>query len=218
MLFKMRALAVLMLAMAIGLGLVAQAGTVEASAEVTKQGDRKGQVWDIQHRLQQLGYYQAPLDGVFGEETQKAVQRFQQHHGLPVDGVVGKNTHTKLHQVSFTSDEIEMMAKLVYGEARGESFEGQVAVAAVVLNRLASPQFPNTVKDVIFEPRAFTAVDDGQYYSKPDKEAYRAVYAAISGWDPTGEALYYFNPQTATSDWIWSRPQIKQIGKHIFAL
>lgn len=116
----------------------------------------------------------------------------------------------------FSQNDIRLMANAVYGEARGEPYEGQVAVAAVILNRLKSPTFPNTVSGVIFEPRAFTAVADGQIWLTPDDTARRAVLDAINGWDPSGNALYYFNPETATSPWIWTRPQIKRIGKHIF--
>lgn len=120
-------------------------------------------------------------------------------------------------KVSVNQNEMQMLAQLVYSEARGESFKGQVAVAAVALNRLQSKDFPNTLKGVIFEPYAFTAVDDGQYWLSPNKTAYRAAWEAVRGWDPTNGALYYFNPATATSKWIWSRPQVVQIGKHIFA-
>ncbi|SFL84614.1 N-acetylmuramoyl-L-alanine amidase [Gracilibacillus orientalis] len=118
----------------------------------------------------------------------------------------------------FSQNDIQIMANAVYGEARGEPFEGQVAVASVILNRVESSTFPNTVSGVIFEPRAFTAVSDGQIWLTPNDNAKRAVLDAINGWDPTGEALYYFNPDTATSDWIWSRQQIKRIGKHIFCI
>ncbi|RKQ38010.1 spore cortex-lytic enzyme [Oceanobacillus halophilus] len=116
----------------------------------------------------------------------------------------------------FSQNDIQLMANAVYGEARGEPYEGQVAVAAVILNRVDSPSFPNTVSGVIFEPRAFTAVADGQIWLTPNERAKEAVLDAINGWDPTGHAIYYFNPDTATSSWIWSRPQIKRIGKHIF--
>ncbi|MBO8154934.1 MAG: spore cortex-lytic enzyme [Bacillaceae bacterium] len=116
----------------------------------------------------------------------------------------------------YSQNDIQMMARAVYGEARGEPYVGQVAVAAVILNRVESPSFPNTVSGVIFEPRAFTAVSDGQIWLTPDETATQAVIDAINGWDPSGNALYYFNPNTATSEWIWSRPQIKRIGKHIF--
>ena len=116
----------------------------------------------------------------------------------------------------FSQNDIQLMANAVYGEARGEPYEGQVAVAAVILNRVNSPSFPNTVAGVIFEPRAFTAVADGQIWLTPNDKAKQAVLDAINGWDPSGNALYYFNPDTATSSWIWTRPQIKKIGKHIF--
>nr|WP_227936469.1 spore cortex-lytic enzyme [Alkalihalobacillus deserti] len=116
----------------------------------------------------------------------------------------------------YSENDIQIMAQAVYGEARGESYVGQVAVAAVIINRVNSPTFPNTVSGVIFEPRAFTAVADGQIYMTPNETSRRAVLDAINGQDPTGNAIYYFNPDTATSGWIWSRPQIKKIGKHIF--
>lgn len=116
----------------------------------------------------------------------------------------------------FSQNDIQLMANAVYGEARGEPYEGQVAVAAVILNRVNSSSFPNTVSGVIFEPRAFTAVADGQIWLTPNERAKEAVLDAINGWDPSTSALYYFNPDTATSAWIWTRPQIKKIGKHIF--
>lgn len=116
----------------------------------------------------------------------------------------------------FSQNDIQLMANAVYGEARGEPYEGQVAVAAVILNRVESPSFPNTVSGVIFEPRAFTAVADGQIWLTPNETAKAAVLDAINGWDPSLSATYYFNPDTATSPWIWTRPQIKKIGKHIF--
>lgn len=116
----------------------------------------------------------------------------------------------------YSNNDIQLMANAVYGESRGEPYEGQVAVAAVILNRVNSPLFPDTVSGVIFEPRAFTAVADGQIWLEPNEQAREAVIDAINGWDPSGNALYYFNPDTATSGWIWSRPQIKTIGKHIF--
>ncbi len=125
------------------------------------------------------------------------------------------NTAVNVPQ-GFSQNDIRLMANAVYGEARGEPYEGQVAVAAVILNRLESPTFPNSVSGVIFEPRAFTAVADGQIWLTPNERATEAVLDAINGWDPSGNATYYFNPDTATSGWIWTRPQIKRIGKHIF--
>lgn len=125
-------------------------------------------------------------------------------------------TQAKNVPSGYSQNDIKLLANAVYGESRGEPYEGQVAVAAVILNRVQSASFPNTVSGVIFEPRAFTAVSDGQIWLTPNERAKEAVIDAINGWDPTGEALYYFNPNTATSGWIWTRPQIKQIGKHIF--
>jgi Cell wall hydrolyses involved in spore germination len=117
---------------------------------------------------------------------------------------------------NLSQNDINLMARAVYGEARGEPYIGQVAVAAVILNRLESPSFPNTISGILFEPGAFTCVADGQIWLTPNQTAYKAVRDALNGWDPTGGALYYFNPATATSKWIWSRPQLKRIGKHIF--
>ncbi|MBM7692666.1 N-acetylmuramoyl-L-alanine amidase [Peribacillus deserti] len=126
------------------------------------------------------------------------------------------NTAATNSPAGFSQNEIQLLANAVYGEARGEPYIGQVAVAAVILNRLESPVFPHSISGVIFEPGAFTAVADGQIWLTPNERAKEAVIDAINGWDPTGNALYYFNPETATSKWIWTRPQIKQIGKHIF--
>ncbi|SHF57347.1 spore cortex-lytic enzyme [Ornithinibacillus halophilus] len=132
------------------------------------------------------------------------------------DAAEGQTTKAVNVPQGFSQNDINLMANAVYGEARGEPYEGQVAVAAVILNRVESPTFPNTVSGVIFEPRAFTAVADGQIWLTPNDKAREAVLDAINGWDPTGNAIYYFNPDTATSSWIWGRPQIKRIGKHIF--
>ncbi|MBB3109455.1 N-acetylmuramoyl-L-alanine amidase [Paenibacillus phyllosphaerae] len=125
---------------------------------------------------------------------------------------------SKSNRLGLSENDIKLMANAVYGESRGESYEGQVAVAAVILNRLKSPSFPNTISGVIFQPGAFTAVADGQIWLTPNDRAKKAVQDAINGWDPTGGCIYYFNPDTATSAWIWSRPQVKTIGKHIFCM
>ncbi|MWV43483.1 spore cortex-lytic enzyme [Paenibacillus sp. HJL G12] len=120
--------------------------------------------------------------------------------------------------MGLSENDLKIMANAVYGESRGEPFEGQVAVAAVILNRVKSPSFPNTVHGVIFQPGAFTAVADGQIWLDPNDVARKAVQQALNGWDPSGGCLYYFNPKTATSKWIWSRPQVKTIGQHIFCM
>ncbi|UOR12444.1 spore cortex-lytic enzyme [Halobacillus amylolyticus] len=144
-------------------------------------------------------------------EQQQPQQQQQQQQSSPPQEPTAVNVPG-----GYSQNDIQLMANAVNGEARGEPYIGKVAVAAVILNRVESASFPNSVSGVIFEPRAFTAVSDGQIWLTPDESAKRAVIDAINGWDPSGQALYYFNPNTATSDWIWTRPQIKKIGKHIF--
>lgn len=194
-------------------------------------------VMQLQRNLGYLGYKVGSVDGVYGGKTTEAVKAFQANNEMNISGEVNKDTaNVIINQVSYTSDEPKTatisatsdkglskqelydLARVVHGEARGEPFTGQVAVAAVVLNRVESGNFGNSIKEVIYEPGAFTAVADGQYYLEPDSSAFKAVEAAIQGWDPTGGAIYYWNPQTATSKWVWSRPIINQIGKHVFAI
>ena len=204
------------------------------SNQVLQQGARGEDVIELQSRLTYNGFLKSKIDGVFGWNTYWAVRNFQYEFGLPVDGVVGAATKAKLVKATkyvkqgntssnaasvpngYSSNDIRLMANAVYGEARGEPYTGQVAVAAVIINRVQSASFPNTAAGVIYEPGAFTAVADGQINLTPNATAKKAVQDALNGWDPTGNALYYFNPDTATSSWIWSRPQIKKIGKHIF--
>nr|WP_256223828.1 cell wall hydrolase [Paenibacillus sp. 1_12] len=188
----------------------------QASALLTK-GISSGDVWDMQFRFRTLGYDQQVLDGIFGSQTLATVKQFQQDYGLTPDGVVGEQTWKTLKTYSLNQNELDIMAKVIYSEARGEPYEGQVAVGAVIMNRIESGQFPDNIHDVVFQAGAFTAVDDGQYALTPDKTAYLAAQDALRGWDPTNQSLYYFNPKTATSRWIWSRPQTITIGNHIFA-
>jgi N-acetylmuramoyl-L-alanine amidase len=197
-------------------------------------GNTGNDVYQVQQRLIWWGYMQGNADGVYGAQTFAAVQLFQSRNGLNVTGSVDADTFralgftpivaapavNKTAAVQSTgttsSGDLYLLAKLIYGEARGEVFEGQVAIAAVVMNRVRSPLFPNTVAGVIYEPGAFTAVSDGQFYLQPDQNAYKAAQLALDGWDPTYGALYYFNPATATSPWIWSRPYLMTIGSHRF--
>lgn len=187
------------------------------AAAVLKPGSANGDVWDLQYRLKALGYYNYPLDGIYGPKTAYATGKFQRNYGLRVDGIAGYETWKALKKYSLNQREVDLLARIIYSEARGEPYIGQVAVGAVVMNRIQSPNFPNNIQDVIFQPGAFTAVDDGQFWLTPNSTAYRAALDAVRGWDPTYNALYYFNPNTATSAWIWSRPQTVKIGNHIFA-
>ncbi|WP_274652664.1 cell wall hydrolase [Paenibacillus humicola] len=177
----------------------------------------KGQLTEeLQFRLHTLGYLTGPVTDKFTAATVKALIRFQQHVGLPADGIAGPRTWKILKKLTVNKRELAMMARVIYGEARGESYEGQVAVGAVLLNRRASPQFPNTIRGVIFEPKAFTAVNDGQYWLIPDNTAFKAAKAAILGWDPTGNALFYYNPKISKSAWFRTLSATTRIGNHEF--
>lgn len=178
----------------------------------------------VQQKLKELGYYSGSVDGVYGQGTRNAVIAFQKANGLTADGIVGQNTARALgislntQQVAQSSSDLYLLAKTVYAEARGEPYEGQVAVAAVILNRVESPDFPNTIAEVVYQPWAFTAVHDGQINLEPNETAYSAARDAMNGWDPTYGCLYYYNASTATSKWIFSRTTVVTIGKHVFAI
>ena len=176
----------------------------------------------VQQKLKDLGYYTGAIDGIIGTKSKTAIKNFQRDYGLVVDGIVGPKTLNALglgsiSNSSYSSADITLLARCVYAEARGEPYTGQVAVAAVVLNRVKSASFPNTISGVIYQPYAFTAVNDGQINMTPNQSAYNAAKDAMNGWDPTYGCLYYFNPATATSKWIWSRTIVVKIGKHNFA-
>jgi N-acetylmuramoyl-L-alanine amidase len=203
------------------IGLTSAAGnytqTAYAATAILKQGSQTGDVWDLQFRLKMRGYYNKQIDGIFGSSTTDAVKIFQKNYGITADGVIGTNTWNALHRYSANQADLDILARVIYSEARGESYAGQVAVGAVVMNRLKSGKYANNIHDIVFQAGAFTAVSDGQYWLTPDSSAYLAAQDAVRGWDPSKGALYYFNPGTATSAWIWSRPQTIRIGNHIFA-
>lgn len=174
----------------------------------------------IQQKLKDLGYYFGSVDGIYGNATRSAVVAFQKANGLTADGVAGPKTIAALglNFNSVTSSDLYLLAKCVHAEARGEPYVGQVAVAAVILNRVKDAAFPNTISGVIYQPWAFTAVNDGQINLEPNSTAYQAAQDALNGWDPTYGCLYYYNPTTATSKWIFTRQTVVTIGKHVFAI
>lgn len=199
-----------------------------ARAETVYWGSRGETVRQVQTKLKQWGYYTGETDGIFGQSTYDAVVWFQRVNGLTADGTVGQETLAALGIASsgasasvssaVSSSDLTLLAHCVHGEARGEPYIGKVAVAAVVLNRVRSPLFPNTISGVIYQEGAFTCVTDGQLYLTPDEDAYRAARDALNGWDPTYGCLYYYNPETAVSAWIWSREVRLTIGAHAFAV
>ncbi|SMF26383.1 spore cortex-lytic enzyme [Paenibacillus barengoltzii] len=208
----------LLLVIMLSAGLLGGATPTPAAAAsgTVKLGSTSGDVWDLQYRLKALGIFNKQLTGYYGTKTQQAVRTFQSRYGLQVDGVAGPQTWKALRKYSLNQTEMDLLARVIYSEARGEPYTGQVAVGAVVMNRIQSSLFPDTINGVVFQPGAFTAVDDGQIWLTPDRTAYLAALDAVRGWDPSYGSLYYFNPKTATSKWIWSRPQKLQIGNHIF--
>ena len=205
---------------------------VVRNAEVqalSKYGSRGEEVRQIQTKLKNWGYYSGNVDGVYGSATLAAVKKFQKKNGLTADGIAGTKTleamgifnsssssSSSSSSRNVSSTNLNLLSRVVYGEARGESYTGQVAVAAVVLNRVKSSSFPNTISGVVYQSGAFDCVSDGQINLAPDETAKRAAQDALNGWDPTYGAIYYFNPATATNKWIWSRPMTVTIGKHRF--
>ncbi len=193
---------------------------------LSKYGSRGDEVVQIQTKLKRWGYYNGNIDGIYGSQTQEAVRYFQRKNGLTVDGIAGPATLKAMgiyssssgssSSSSSNSSNVNLLARLIYGEARGEPYTGQVAVGAVVMNRVKSSSFPNTVSGVIYQSGAFDAVRDGQINLTPDSTAKKAAQDAINGWDPSYGAIYYFNPSTATNKWIWSRPMTVTIGRHRF--
>lgn len=195
---------------------------------LSKYGSRGEEVRTIQTKLKRWGYYKGNIDGIYGSQTLEAVKYFQRKNGLTVDGIAGTKTlqamgiynssgnSSSSSSSSTNSSDLNLLSRLVYGEARGEPYTGQVAVAAVVLNRVKNSSFPNTIAGVIYQKGAFDVVSDGQINLTPNDTAKKAAQDALNGWDPSNGAIYYFNPSTATNKWIWSRPMTVTIGKHRF--
>ncbi len=203
-------------------GIILKNNKVEA---LSKYGSRGDEVTQIQTKLKRWGYYNGNIDGIYGSQTQEAVKYFQRKNGLTVDGIAGPATLKAMgiysssssgSSSSTNSNDLNLLARVVYGEARGEPYAGQVAVAAVTLNRVKSSSFPNTLAGVVYQSGAYDAVRDGQINLTPDSTAKKAAQDAMNGWDPSYGAIYYFNPATATNKWIWSRPMTVTIGNHRF--
>lgn len=201
---------------------LAQNNNVEATS---RYGSRGEEVKQIQTKLKRWGYYNGSVDGIYGTQTVNAVKNFQRKNGLTADGIAGPATLKALGITSSSgssqtsgsnSSDINLLSHLIYGEARGEPYTGQVAVGAVIMNRVKSSSFPNSIAGVIYQRGAFDAVSDGQINMSPDSTAKKAAQDAYNGWDPSYGAIYYFNPATATNKWIWSRPLTITIGKHRF--
>lgn len=197
----------------------------ESVETLSKYGSRGEEVRQIQTKLKRWGYYKGNVDGIYGSQTLEAVRYFQRKNGLSVDGIAGPATLKAMGIYSSgssssgssnNSSNVNLLARLIYGEARGEPYTGQVAVGAVVMNRVKSSSFPNTLSGVIYQSGAFDAVKDGQINLSPNSTAKKAAQDAINGWDPSYGAIYYFNPSTATNKWIWSRPMTITIGRHRF--
>ena len=189
---------------------------------LSKMGSRSEEVRNIQQSLTERGYDVGGVDGIFGTKTKNALMRFQRDQGLTVDGIAGKQTLKALgiggggSYGGYTASEYDLLARIISAEARGESYLGQIAVGAVILNRIEHPSFPNSLSGVIYQKGAFSCLNDGQFYESVADSAYSAARDAINGLDPSGGAIYYYNPATATSKWIFSRPVITTIGKHRF--
>ena len=197
-------------------------GSVSVSA-LSKMGSRGTEVKNIQTRLKKWGYYTGSIDGIYGTATKNAVIKFQKNNGLTADGIAGPKTLEKIGLSSGSSGntagsnaDYQLLARIISAEARGEPYTGQVAVGAVVLNRVEHPSFPSTISGVVYQSGAFSCLYDGQFDKPVADSAYKAARDALNGWDPSGGAIYYFNPSIATSNWIWSRPHITTIGKHRF--
>lgn len=205
---------------AVNLFLIALAQSADAA--LYKVGSSGSTVREIQSKLKSWGYYNGSVDGIYGKQTESAVKYFQRVNGLAIDGQAGDKTlaamgiYVRQNAPSAPEGDVYLLARLISAEARGEPYIGQVAVGAVVMNRIDHPSFPNSLSGVIYQSGAFSCLDDGQFDQPISDSAYRAAREAIGGSDPTGGAIYYFNPATATSRWIWSRPLLIVIGKHRF--
>ena len=222
---------ILVITVSLAVGAAALAGTaykalfeIQSEYALSRYGSTGSEVKSIQKKLKALGYYKGDIDGIYGTQTKNAVTAFQKNCGITVDGIAGPQTLLYLGlgsssgSSSYTDDEINLLAKVISAEARGESYEGQVAVGAVILNRVAHPSFPDTLSGVVYQKGAFSCVNDSNWYQPVAESSKRAARDAINGWDPTGGAIYYYNPAKTSNAWMRSRTVIKIIGNHYFCI
>lgn len=207
-----------------GIGYVAFSEHGHTSYAVSKLGSSGDEVKSIQRKLSSLGYYKGSVDGIYGQATKSAVTSFQRNCGITADGICGKQTLLYLglsgsstsNNTSYSNSDVELLAKVISAEARGESYEGQVAVGAVILNRVKHPSFPDSLSGVIYQKGAFSCVNDSNWYTEVADSAKRAATDAINGWDPSGGAIYYFNANKTNDAFMHSRPVVRVIGNHKF--
>lgn len=224
--FLRRRVLSLMLAIVLlgSIGTIAAVQSADDSVStLSKMGSRGDEVRRIQQKLKNWGYYTGSVDGIYGTQTQSAVRKFQRDNGLTVDGIAGPKTLSYLGITSgssgsgqYNSNDVYLLAKVIAAEARGESYVGQVAVGAVVLNRVEHSSFPDSIAGVVYQPGAFSCVNDSNWSVAPTAESQKAARDAINGWDPSGGAIYYYNPAKTSNQWIRSRPVIVTIGSHLF--
>ncbi len=208
-----------------GVGYLAFSDSSQGSYAVSRLGSTGSEVKSIQKKLSSLGYYNGSVDGIYGQATKSAVTAFQRNCGITADGICGNQTLLYLglggsggssNSTSYSNSDVELLGKLISAEARGESYEGQVAVGAVVLNRVKHPSFPDSISGVIYQNGAFSCVNDSNWYAAIADSARRAAIDALNGWDPSGGAIYYYNAKKTTNSFMHSRPVIKVIGDHRF--
>lgn len=205
------------------IGLVSNLSGTGSVMTLSKYGSRGDEVRQIQTRLKELGYNPGTIDGIYGKNTQNAVKSFQRDKGLSVDGIAGSQTLKALGISSggstsggYTENDVNLLARIISAESRGEPYSGQVAVGAVILNRVEHPSFPDTIAGVIYQPGAFTAITDGQFNEPVAESSVRAAKEALAGSDPSGGAIYYYNPDKTSNAWMLARPVTVRIGKHLF--
>ena len=195
-----------------------------SSYAVSRLGSTGSEVRTIQQKLASLGYYYGSIDGIYGQQTKAAVTAFQRNCGITADGICGNQTLLYLglggssssNNTSYSNSDVELLGKVISAEARGESYEGQVAVGAVILNRVKHPSFPDSISGVVYQNGAFSCVNDSNWYAAVADSSKRAAIDALNGWDPSGGAIYYFNPKKTSDAFMHSRPVIKVIGDHYF--